>query len=222
MAIIAFNVKSLEVLAIPYVALMIGTLPGIAALSVSTFFALRFVSFHRLQNGKKNVRYYFDSQYADESLPVARIVGWAAIHSVALAYLIGRVTGFLFHKNVANDPVAMMVLMWAASWFAFALSFASWLLTRSGYMFENTHDGTRTNLGVEMNKTLKRSIGVQAIATSIVFAGTLAESISTLATLALTVATITVPSTLFSIYFIRKRHSLTLLSSLISRLARFT
>jgi hypothetical protein len=221
MAVIAFSVKSLELLAIPYVVLIIGTLPGMAALSISTSFALTFVFFHRLFCGKKNVRYYFDSQYVDENMHLSRLVGWAAIHSIAMAYLIARVTGFLFHRDIANDPVTMMILMWMSSWFAFALAFGSWLLRRSGYMFENTVDGTRINLGVEMDKALKRSIGIQTIATSIILAGTISQSVSTLMTLALTIAMITVPSTLFSVYFIRKRHSMRMLSNLISRLARF-
>ncbi len=220
MLMVSLYVESLSFLAFPYIVLIAGTLPAVFAIVMSVFVASWFVKIHRFLNRKKNVSYYISNEFSFTEIRLPTFVVMTVIHSVAMTYLIVRIFTPFVAKDLLSDAVFLMITMWMCSWFAFALGFASWLLTRSGLMFENKTDGTRINLGVDMQNKLTQAIGYQAAATLIVLIISNLSNFSVLMTMAMAIAFIILPSSLFSIYIIKKKHSSAMLIRLVTRIAK--
>ncbi|CUR52812.1 membrane protein of unknown function [Nitrosotalea devaniterrae] len=155
---IAQGNQSLWFLGIPFAMTMLALIPAAISIECSPGFTQRFATLHKWRHQDHGSYTYATIEAKTPS--VLKFSIRTTLYSFAIICNILTWTGMLdaLSEN-ANRVVIIMMLTSVPSLFAASIiNVATYLLTKSGLMFENKEDSSRINLGREMSSNLEWAI----------------------------------------------------------------
>jgi hypothetical protein len=143
----------------------VGLLPAVFTTFLAVPFAYRYVQFHKWRHRKEAYSEYKYQTVFAHTVPRMRFIARSIIVTVfGIMSIVLSIAGVNPEFQKSQSGVVLIILaMLPAIFLAPSLNFASWLLTKSGTMYENKSDGTRVNLGNELRRDLEFVVGTTAL-----------------------------------------------------------
>lgn len=157
MAVIGQNYTPLQLLIIPGALAMLALISTVVIIASSSSFIEKFVRLHKWRN--RNNGSYSYSTIEVKTPSIWKFTLRTTWYSLAIIYNILAWTGGLDAMlNNLNKTPAMIGVFMPALFAALIINASTYLLTKSGLMFEDKRDGSKINLGREMTAKLDWAI----------------------------------------------------------------
>ena len=165
---IAQSNQSLWFLEIPFVMTMLAAIPAAISIACSPSFTQRFATLHKWLH--QNHGSYMYATIEAKTPSVWKFALRTTLYSFAILCNIFSFTGmFDTISENTNKVIVLLIALSIPSLFAASIiNVATYLLTKSGLMFENKEDGSKINLGREMSSNLGWAIS-PVVFTSLIY-----------------------------------------------------
>lgn len=214
---LSYYFKELQFLQVIFGALVLTTLPGIAATAFSPEFAAKFVKFHMKWHKKKGTYTRLPNNLLGFSIWKSSLRTMGYLFAIIYTVLDWSGTSELILGNPSKS-FAILGLGILALIAGSIIEVSIYLLKRYGQMFENTKDGTKINLGHELHHILEFIVSPIALISFTRVVLTKSFNVEFIVIMILTLAAVSFYSTTISFLFLRRKKMLDKLMAKLERL----
>jgi len=204
----------------PFTVTVVALIPGIFVITVSPKFSVKFVKIHKFFHKKK----YYSYSFNENSFKLPSSIKFSAknsLYTITILYTVLNWSGLMDESLLEGSRIVLVVMITSIALFAGSILHVSiYLLKQTGLMFENKQDSSKNSLGSEMLNKFDWALSpflLISFAHSIIL---LSLNLSQFLGVMLAIVAISIYSSFFSFYFLKRKHFDRMISEIIIQLKK--